>query len=508
MDRLQQDYFFWRFAHFYIFNKGFRVLDQSSREIWLEDEESKPKKILRIVRVDIDFSSWLRKDVVQSVKQFERIRRHMRCRKLVGENIYISLYPPVDDWEDVRTAYFESEKKRTTVHSNVIDKTKTHETEVTDSSSLETIEDIEMIILHLKQQIRQATKEREHKEKSLFFYGKPIATVALLVIIAFMFYMLEQVGSSTSVLTLIEFGAKYNPLIIGGEWWRLFTAMFLHIGFLHLFMNSLALFYLGSAVERMYGTWRFLFIYFVAGLSGSIASFAFNEQVAAGASGAIFGCFGALLYFGTIYRKLFFRTMGKSLLTILVINLVFGFAVPMVDNGAHIGGLIGGFFASVIVHLPKHKKSFRPFLFLMFTILFLLSLFWFGMSNEHKARSPVLELQIGQEYLQQDDIEAAYPFLKRAVEEGAEIPEASFLLAYAEATFENYDTAKELLVQTIDMKEDFHEAHYNLSLVYIELNEIEEARYSIDRAIQIYPDEMYLDLQERLSESPLKKGVK
>ncbi|WP_332632103.1 rhomboid family intramembrane serine protease [Halalkalibacter flavus] len=502
MDRLQQDYFFWRLVHFYIFEKGFRVLDKSSKEFWLEDEDSKPKRILRIVRVDIDFASWLRRDVTNSVKQFERIRRHLRLRKMIGENIYISLYPPVDDWEDVKKPYFESEKKRTTVYSSIIDKINTDQTELPDAPHLETVEDVEITILHLQQQIRQATKEREKKEKSLFFQGRPLATIALLGSIAFMFYLLEQEGSSTSVLTLIEYGAKYNPLILEGEWWRLFSAMFLHIGFLHLFMNSLALFYLGSAVERMYGTGRFLFIYFIAGLTGSIASFAFNEQVAAGASGAIFGCFGALLYFGTIYRKLFFRTMGKSLLTILAINLVFGFAVPMVDNGAHIGGLVGGFLASAIVHLPKHKKSFRQILFFVVASLSLVGLFWFGMNNEEKVRSPILELQIGQEYLQKEDIDSAYPFLKRAVEEGAEMPEAYFLLAYVEAMFENYEVAKDLLLVTIEKREEFHEAHYNLSLIYIELGEIEEARAALNRAVEIYPDDTYLDLLDRLSVAP------
>src|SRR3954465_11110377 len=93
------------------------------------------------------------------------------------------------------------------------------------------------------------------------------------------------------------------------------------------------------AVERIFGNTRFLFIYIFAGISGVIASFIFSPNISAGASGAIFGCFGALLYFALIYPKLFFRTMGPSVITVLVFNLIFGFTVSIVDNAGHLGGL-------------------------------------------------------------------------------------------------------------------------------------------------------------------------
>nr|AAC45436.1 OrfD [Cytobacillus firmus] len=122
----------------------------------------------------------------------------------------------------------------------------------------EDIDMAEVIIGRLKREVRQHTKKKEEEERSFFLYGKPIATYVLLIMIAVMFYIVEQNGGSTHVLTLIEFGAKYNPAILEGEWWRFFSSMFLHIGFIHLFMNSPALFYLGGAAERMYGTSRFV----------------------------------------------------------------------------------------------------------------------------------------------------------------------------------------------------------------------------------------------------------
>ncbi|MFP3361059.1 rhomboid family intramembrane serine protease, partial [Planococcus sp. SIMBA_143] len=83
-----------------------------------------------------------------------------------------------------------------------------------------------------------------------------------------------------------------------------------------------------------------------------LASFAFSYNISAGASGALFGLFGALLFFGVIYKKVFFQTMGRGVLIILAINIVFGFLVPQVDYSAHLGGLAAGFIASAIIHLP------------------------------------------------------------------------------------------------------------------------------------------------------------
>ncbi|ARK29388.1 rhomboid family intramembrane serine protease [Halalkalibacter krulwichiae] len=499
MEGLQQDYFFWRLIHHFVLNKNYRVLEQTRREVWLEDEEANPRRILRIVRRDLDFSSWLKRDVVESVEKFEHIRRQLRLRKLVGENMYVTDYPPVDSWDEMGKPFFESKKKRTTVHTVFIDYQQALTFELPTTPPCHSIEEMDLTIAHLKQQVRQVQAERDEKVKSLFFYGKPVATNILLMSIAVMFYLLETKGSSTSILTLIEFGAKFNPLILEGEWWRLVTAMFLHIGFLHVLMNSLALYYLGSAVERMYGTVRFIFIYFVAGLAGSVASFAFNEQVAAGASGAIFGLFGALLYFGVIHKKLFLRTMGKSVITILLINLIIGFSLPMVDNGAHIGGLLGGFLASSIVQLPRKRFVVKQLLSLSLTALFIYGLFWYGTINENKLSSPMIDLQIGQEYLQLEELEKAYPFLQRAVEQGADLPEATFLLAYLEAMFGNYSVAKELFLETIERRPEFDEAHYNLALIYMELGQIEDARASIERAVNLKRDETYLDLQKQLT---------
>src|SRR5690625_5554904 len=97
-------------------------------------------------------------------------------------------------------------------------------------------------------------------------------------------------------------------------------------------------------VEKTFGSIRFLIIYFTSGIGGGLASFMFSQSVAAGASGALFGLFGALLFFTIIYKQLFFRTMCKNLIAVLFINIAFGIIVPQIDIGVTIGGHVFTFF--------------------------------------------------------------------------------------------------------------------------------------------------------------------
>ncbi|MBV7329647.1 rhomboid family intramembrane serine protease [Chloroflexi bacterium TSY] len=151
-------------------------------------------------------------------------------------------------------------------------------------------------------------------------------------------------GPETSVV-LIDFGMKVNQSVAEGEVWRLFTAMFLHIGVMHLLFNLYALYWFGPMVEGYFGHWRFLAIYMIGGLFGSVASYAYVQAPSAGASGAIFGLIGASTVYFLRYRENFGqrgRLMLQNMIGVIAVNLVFGFAVPGIDNASHLGGLLGG----------------------------------------------------------------------------------------------------------------------------------------------------------------------
>ena len=155
------------------------------------------------------------------------------------------------------------------------------------------------------------------------------------------------------------FGIKSNEYIKMGQIWRLLTAVFLHGDITHLGFNMLALYSLGKPVETLYGRKRYIIIFILAGLMGSAASFAFTAANSLGASGAIFGLLGALIYFGTYNRELFKKIFGKQLYILLGINLVLGFVLVYVDNFGHIGGLVGGYLAAGAVGLLTQKLQKR-----------------------------------------------------------------------------------------------------------------------------------------------------
>jgi rhomboid protease GluP len=177
---------------------------------------------------------------------------------------------------------------------------------------------------------------------------KPFFTYILLGAIVIVFIAMTLAGGSTSNRVLITFGANVGVLIMQGESWRLFTSMFLHIGLMHLLFNAYALFIFGIEMERLYGPDRYITIYILSGLFGSLASFAWRGPMtfSAGASGAIFGIIGMNLAFFLLHRETFGsfgRQRMMNTVVIIAINLVFGFTAPGIDNFAHMGGLAAGF---------------------------------------------------------------------------------------------------------------------------------------------------------------------
>lgn len=153
----------------------------------------------------------------------------------------------------------------------------------------------------------------------------------------------------------LRWGANFGPATQDGEWWRLGTAMFLHFGAIHLILNCVSLWEAGQLVERMYGRWRFIAIYVIAGLCGNLLSLVVqgNQAVSGGASGAIFGVYGAALLFlwrerASISAREFKWLFGGGCV-FSVVTIVLGFIIPGIDNAAHIGGLITGGLVSIVL---------------------------------------------------------------------------------------------------------------------------------------------------------------
>ncbi|MCI6059946.1 MAG: rhomboid family intramembrane serine protease [Dorea sp.] len=191
---------------------------------------------------------------------------------------------------------------------------------------------------------------------------KAPCTVALIAVNVIVFLFLSFRGMTEDGMFLLEHGAMYVPYMIEkGEYYRIFTSMFLHFGFDHLLNNMVILAAIGWNLEYEIGQLKFVILYLFSGLGGNLLSAYWDIRVgdyavSAGASGAIFGVIGALLYVAIRNRGRIGDISGKGLVFMIILSLYYGYSSGGVDNMAHIGGLIAGFLLSVLLYRKKNRK--------------------------------------------------------------------------------------------------------------------------------------------------------
>ena len=203
---------------------------------------------------------------------------------------------------------------------------------------------------------------KQFNVRNQFSNNRPNMTYLLLAIQIVVFVLMSVFGGSTNTNTLILFGAKFNPAIIAGQYWRFVTPIFLHIGFTHILMNSITLYFLGAEMERIYGSFRFLIIYLLGGIMGNVMSFAFSNSLSAGASTSLFGLFAAAIVLGRMYPSNYaIRHMAQGFTILIVLNFITGLTSSGIDNWGHLGGAIGGALSAIFISMPGyigplHKK--------------------------------------------------------------------------------------------------------------------------------------------------------
>ncbi len=201
--------------------------------------------------------------------------------------------------------------------------------------------------------------------------GRPLVTWTLIIANVLVWVATEVSVRSQpieSAEVLQRFGAIQGQLIASGEYWRLFTAMFLHSGIVHLAFNCAGILIFGFQLEPLYGRVRFVLIYILSGLAGSVVSYALNISlepyaIAVGASGALFGIIGGLVAFYALNRDKMGNMGSQNLIGLLIlvgINLVFGLVTTGIDNYAHMGGLAAGFLIG-LAFSPDFRPVFGPF---------------------------------------------------------------------------------------------------------------------------------------------------
>ncbi|WP_028783214.1 rhomboid family intramembrane serine protease [Thalassobacillus devorans] len=502
---IEEEYYFWELTHDLVVNQGFDILhvNEVNSEVWLEKQINRKNHILRLYRNQFDWSNHVKRDIARINQHIQKNKHMFVGKELNVHAVYISEYSPVDEWDGLVRPLKVKGKKDIFLKVHYLDRAEREQklSGLYESLNIfsvpaferqsETLYDnmaLEEQIELLKKKILYQRDQKRKEQVELFEYGKPLLTRILLAINIAVFLYIEMNGQSTSVLDLIKYGAKYNPAIIEGEWWRIISSMFIHIGMLHLFMNMLALYYLGMAVEKIYGTGRFTLIYFLAGIAGGITSFALNPQVAAGASGAIFGLFGALLFFGVKHRQIFFRTMGRNLLFIIGLNVVLGLSVPQIDNGAHMGGLVGGFIASAIVNLPKNRKFVWQSLAAVLYIVSISALAIYGYYQSEHQKHTAVDVEMSTSMLEDQRFEETITYTSQALEKNGDY-DAYLLFNRAVAYFETgqMDNAQADLEQVVELDPKMAEAHFNLALIYQNKGEKNKAATHAKKAKELRP---------------------
>lgn len=199
--------------------------------------------------------------------------------------------------------------------------------------------------------------------------ARPFALWGLVGLCVGVWIVMELSGGSTSGAVLLRFGAHYRPLIERGEWWRLLSSGFLHVGPVHLLLNMWCVVALGPYLERYYGPWKLTALFAFSVLGGSLGALvAYRESIAAGASGGISGWFGAVgvhyLSYRTRLTPGWGRRLGAWLLQVLIANVLIAVVVPNVGHAAHLGGLVfGAMFAAAVPSRPGFLDRPRPWAF-------------------------------------------------------------------------------------------------------------------------------------------------
>lgn len=326
-----------KLLHYFITEQNYSpvVLHGAQNEIWLENMHSE-YKIVRIVSGYIHNNEQLEFDTFKTRKIVKNIKRKTLNINMPVLSIFIDLGDNVSlnkekDIDFVSINNIKDIKKYDFLYKYFpnIDK------------KLKFTEKGMNLFLKITEDINKKNMEEAKRVDELFKPKTPVVTYTLIAI-NILIFLLGIIFNMQD--TLINLFANYGPLVTENhQYYRLFTSMFMHANFLHIAFNMYALYLLGSQAEGFFGKPKFLTIYILSGLSGSLLSILLNQgAVSVGASGAIFGILGALLYFGFNYRVYLGNTLIKEILPIILINLAFGFAITGVDNYAHIGGLVGG----------------------------------------------------------------------------------------------------------------------------------------------------------------------
>lgn len=345
-----------KLLHYFITEKNYNpiVLHGAKDEIWLENMENDSYEIVRIVTNYIHNDEQLNFDLFRTKQITKRIKKKTFSFNMDVLSIFVNLGDSVNI-NNVNMEHIDCASVKNIKDLKKYDFIMRNYPSITVDTNFK--EKGMNLFMKITSDINKKNEEENIKANDIFKKKKPYITygiIALNIIIFILMYIFGE--GSYDVNTLLDFGALHSSLVKEGDIYRLLTCSFIHIGLLHLFFNMYALYIIGPQLESFYGKAKYLIIYLFSAIMGSLFSCLFTNGVSAGASGAIFGLFGALLYFGYHYRVYLGNVIRSQIIPLLIFNFALGFMLSGIDVSSHIGGLIGGILMSMTLGV-KYKSS-------------------------------------------------------------------------------------------------------------------------------------------------------
>ena len=371
----KRDLLVMKFLHYFITEKNYNpvIVHGIENEIWLENMDN-DIRIVRIVtgyihnKEQLDFDNF----------KLNRLTRQIKLKTFTLKMKTLSLYLDLNDNVELNNTKNDFEirvKNEKSINNNEI--IKNYFPDMPDKLVFN--EKGAMLYQKINSDIMAKNINESEKINDLFKPKKPIVTYILIGIMAIMMvltFMLDT--NSKNLVTLYNLGA----LIKNGTPLRLITSIFLHAGIIHFTMNAWALKLLGCQTENLYGHIKTLIIFIYSGIVGNLLSLLFmgENTISVGASGAIFGLMGSILYFALNQRTYMGEALKREILPVIIINLLLGFMISGINMEAHLGGLIGGILISTALGIKYKTSKFEKingFIASTILVLFLVFLVYF-----------------------------------------------------------------------------------------------------------------------------------
>ena len=361
-----------KLVHYFVIKENYApiLVNGVNNEVWLENLDA-DYKIVRINSNYIHNKEQFDFDLFKINNVCKQIKKKTLSRKMKTLNIYTDINEEVniDNKKNIDNLIIRNNADLQ--NENVL--------KIVPNINEEEIKNLHGLdfLINVSNDINVKTEKENEFYESVFSPKKIIAT-KVLIIINICIFILSFLLSETGVYDVFTNFALNKHYVKMGQVYRLITCGFLHADIIHLLCNMYSLNIIGTQIENFIGKKKFLIVYFVSMLTGSLLSCVFTTSWSVGASGAIFGLLGSLLYFGYYYRVYLGNLIHSQIIPIILLNLCIGFITPGIDNAAHIGGLIGGILSTMAVGLKYKSKKSDKINGIILTAIFIIFLVYLG----------------------------------------------------------------------------------------------------------------------------------